>query len=93
MKARSSSSPSKVTGSRRDFNGGSETEYAVMIEDAGDNLSTHVPDLPGCTAVGATIDQVTTVITEAITDHLESLRSHGEAVPPPTSRVSSVEVS
>jgi predicted RNase H-like HicB family nuclease len=68
------------------------TEYAIVIEDAGGNLSAYVPDLPGCVATGATYDEVTAHIREAIALHIESLRAHGEDVPPATSRVSSVQV-
>jgi predicted RNase H-like HicB family nuclease len=68
------------------------TEYAVVIEEAGANLSAYVPDLPGCVATGATVEEVTANIKEAIALHIESLREHGEAVPRATSRASSVQV-
>jgi predicted RNase H-like HicB family nuclease len=68
------------------------TEYAIVIEEAGGNLSAYVPDLPGCVATGATFDEVTAHIKEAVTLHIESLRAHEEDVPPATSRVSSVQV-
>jgi predicted RNase H-like HicB family nuclease len=68
------------------------TEYAIVIEDAGQNLSAYVPDLPGCVATGTTVEEVTAHVREAIALHIESLRVHGEDVPPPTSRVSSVQV-
>ena len=68
------------------------TEYVIVIEDAGANLSAYVPDLPGCVATGATVEEVTANIREAIAAHLVLLREHGEEVPPATSRVSSVQV-
>jgi predicted RNase H-like HicB family nuclease len=68
------------------------TEYAIVIENAGANLSAYVPDLPGCIATGNSVEDVTAHIREAIGLHLESLREYGEAVPPPTSRVGSVQV-
>jgi len=68
------------------------TEYAIVIEDAGSNLSAYVPDLPGCVATGAAVEEVTAHIREAIALHLESLREHGDEVPPSTSRVGSVQV-
>lgn len=68
------------------------TEYAVVIEDAGGNYSAYVPDLPGCVATGTTIEEVTANIREAISLHIESLKEHGEVVPPTTSRASSVQV-
>jgi predicted RNase H-like HicB family nuclease len=68
------------------------TEYAIVIEDAGENLSAYVPDLPGCVSTGSSVDEVTTNIREAIVLHIESLREHGEEVPPATSRASTVQV-
>ncbi len=68
------------------------TEYAVVIENAGENFSAYVPDLPGCVSTGATVEEVTANIREAIALHIESLREHGEDVPPATSRASSVQV-
>jgi predicted RNase H-like HicB family nuclease len=68
------------------------TEYAIVIEEAGGNLSAYVPDLPGCVATGATVDEATTHSREAIALHLESLREHGEDLQPATSRVGSVQL-
>ena len=68
------------------------TEYAIVIEDAGKNYSAYVPDLPGCVSTGATVEEVTEHIREAIALHLASLREHGEEVPSPTSRTGTVQV-
>jgi predicted RNase H-like HicB family nuclease len=68
------------------------TEYAVVIEDAGNNFSAYVPDLPGCVSTGATVEEVTANIRVAIALHVASLRDHGEDVPPPISLASSVQV-
>jgi predicted RNase H-like HicB family nuclease len=67
-------------------------EYAIVIEDAGENFSAYVPDLPGCVSTGTSVDEVTAHIQEAIALHIGSLREHGEEVPPPTSRASTVRV-
>ena len=32
-------------------------KYAVVIEDAGCNYSAYVPDLPGCIATGASVEE------------------------------------
>ena len=32
--------------------------YAIVIENAGPNFSAYVPDLPGCVATGATLEEV-----------------------------------
>lgn len=68
------------------------SSYAVVIEHAESNLSAYVPDLPGCVSTGRSLDEVQANITEAIQLHVESLRAHGEAVPPPSSTTSLVEV-
>ncbi len=54
--------------------------YAIVIENAGPNFSAYVPDLPGCVATGATIDEVQREIREAIELHLEGMREDGDPV-------------
>ena len=66
--------------------------YAVVIEKAPANYSAYVPDLPGCVATGATIEEVDQEIREAIEFHLEGLRDAGEPIPEPTTRLGYVEV-
>jgi predicted RNase H-like HicB family nuclease len=66
--------------------------YAVVIEKGQSNYSAYVPDLPGCVAVGDTIEETQREIQEAIEFHLEGLRADGLPVPEPTSRVEYVEV-
>jgi predicted RNase H-like HicB family nuclease len=66
-------------------------DYLVIIEKAADGtFSAFLPDLPGCVACGDTLDEVRTLIREAVTLHIESLREHNEPVPPPTSIVDRV---
>lgn len=66
--------------------------YAIVIEQAGDNYSAYVLDLPGCVATGATVEEVEQLIREAIEFHMEGMRQDGEAIPLPSSRVDYVEV-
>ena len=66
--------------------------YAVVIEKAPGNYSAYVPDLPGCVATGATIEETEREIREAIEFHLEGLRDAGEPIPEPTSCMTYVEV-
>jgi predicted RNase H-like HicB family nuclease len=66
--------------------------YAVVIERAPGNYSAYVPDLPGCVATGATIEETEREIREAIAFHLEGLRDAGEPIPEPTSQMAYVEV-
>jgi predicted RNase H-like HicB family nuclease len=66
--------------------------YAIVIEKAEDNYSAYVPDLPGCIATGATIEEVESEIRQAIIFHVEGLREDGLPVPPGESTVDYVDV-
>jgi hypothetical protein len=44
--------------------------YAVIIEKGTNSYGAYVPDLPGCVAVGETIEEVKMLIQEAIEFHL-----------------------
>ena len=65
--------------------------FAVVIEKAEGNYSAYVPDLPGCVATGATVEDVEREIRDAIRFHIEGLREDGLPVPPPTSIAEYVE--
>ena len=65
--------------------------YAVVIEKAGDNYSAYVPDLPGCIATGATVEETENEIREAIRFHVQGLTEDGITVPPPASLAEYVE--
>ena len=66
--------------------------YAIVIENAGSNYAAYVPDLPGCVATGASVDETEREIRGAIELHIEGMREDGEAVPPPSSAVRYVDV-
>jgi predicted RNase H-like HicB family nuclease len=66
--------------------------YAIVIENPGSNFSAYVPDLPGCIATGATVEEVEREIREAIESYIEGLREDGARVPPPSSEVGHVEI-
>lgn len=66
--------------------------YAIVVEDAGTNLSAYVPDLPGCVATVASVAEVEGSIREAIQMHLEGMVEDGVPIPEPSSRVEYVEV-
>ena len=67
-------------------------KYAVVIEKAEGNYSAYVPDLPGCVATGATIEEVEAEMREAIAFHVEGMREDGQAVPEPHSYPAFCEV-
>jgi predicted RNase H-like HicB family nuclease len=59
--------------------------YLIVIERADDGgYGAWAPDLPGCVALGDTIEDAERQMREAIAFHLEGLREQGEPVPPPT---------
>ena len=66
--------------------------YAIVIEKAEGNYSAYVPDLPGCVATGATLEEVEQQIREAIEFHLDGMREDGIPIPMPSSRVEYVDV-
>jgi predicted RNase H-like HicB family nuclease len=68
------------------------TEFTIVIEDAGTNFAAYAPDVPGCIATGATIEEVTTTLREAIGEHLEILREMGEEIPIPHSRAGIIQI-
>lgn len=66
-------------------------EYVVVIEKAGDgSYSAYVPDLPGCVSCGGTLEEVRKLIQQAVNLHIDSLRRHGDPVPPPTATTHTV---
>jgi len=66
--------------------------YAIVIEKAESNYSAYVPDLPGCIATGANIQQVEAEIREAIEFHINGLREDGSQIPLPSSQVEYIEI-
>lgn len=66
--------------------------YLVVVERGETSWGAHVPDLPGCIAVGDTREEVVKLIGEAIDLHVESLKENGEPVPEPSSEGELVEV-
>lgn len=67
-------------------------QYMVVVEKGKTGYGAHVPDLPGCIAVGETREEVLRLIKEAIEFHLEGLRESGEPAPPASSVSELVEV-
>jgi len=65
--------------------------YAIVIEQADSNYSAYAPDVPGCVATGATLEEVQQAMQEALAFHLEGLREEGLPIPQP-STVAYVEV-
>ncbi len=60
-------------------------QFAIVIEKAEGNYSAYAPDLPGCIAVGDTLEEVEQSMKEAIEFHLEGLQQEGLPLPESTS--------
>jgi len=58
-------------------------KYRVIIEQDEDGMFVaECPNLPGCVSQGKTRSEALTNIKDAIEGYLESLRKHGDPVPP-----------
>lgn len=66
--------------------------YAIVIEKAANNFGGYVPDLPGCVATGATVEETETLLREAISLHLKGMEEDGLPIPEPSSVVDYLEL-
>jgi predicted RNase H-like HicB family nuclease len=67
-------------------------QYLVIYEQAPNNWAAYSPDVPGCVATAKTRKEIDKRFREALTFHLEGLRSAGLPVPEPKSQADVVEV-
>ncbi|MDJ0845204.1 type II toxin-antitoxin system HicB family antitoxin [Crocosphaera sp.] len=67
--------------------------YAVIIEKGRFHYGAYVPDLPECSAVGQTVEEVKTSIYASISAHLNSLKAEGNDFPNPRTLCEYVDVS
>jgi predicted RNase H-like HicB family nuclease len=68
------------------------TRYMVVIERGDRSWGAHVPDLPGCVAVGETRDEVVRLIRKAVVLHINGLKTQGLPVPRPSCEGEFVDV-
>lgn len=68
------------------------SRYAVVFERSSTGYGAYVPDLPGCVAAAATLQEAENLIREAIELHLDGIREDGDDVPPPTTVAEMIEV-
>lgn len=58
-------------------------KFRILIDKDEDGMFVaEVPALPGCISQGATREESLANIKDAITGYLESLKKHGEPIPP-----------
>ena len=55
----------------------------VYAKCKGSNFSGHAPDVPGCVSVGDTLDEMNTMMREALEFHLEGILEDGNSIPEP----------
>jgi predicted RNase H-like HicB family nuclease len=67
-------------------------KYLVIIEPTSTGYSAYSPDLDGCIATGATLEEVKQNMQEALEFHLEGLQIEGYPIPQSRCVAASVEV-
>ena len=60
-------------------------QYLVVVARAAHNYSAYCPDLPGCVATGASVEETLARMHEAIELHLTGLREDRLPIPKPVS--------
>jgi predicted RNase H-like HicB family nuclease len=66
--------------------------FLVVIEKANGNYSAYSPDLPGCVATGATLEEVKENMHEAIELHVRGLLEDNLPIPESTSSAEYITV-
>jgi predicted RNase H-like HicB family nuclease len=56
----------------------------VYAKCKGSNFSGHAPDVPGCVSAGDTLEEMASMMREALEFHLSGMLEDGEAIPEPT---------
>jgi predicted RNase H-like HicB family nuclease len=68
------------------------SRYAVVFEKSQTGYGAYVPDLPGCVAAAATLEETEKLVREAIELHLDGMREDGDPIPAPTTVAEMVEI-
>lgn len=69
------------------------SRYAVVFEKSRSGYGAYVPDLPGCVAAAATLEEAENLIRDGIELHLDGMREDGDDIPTPTTVAEMIEVS
>ena len=67
-------------------------KYAVIYEKSSNGWGASIPDLPGCVALGFTLEETEELIREALQLHLRAMREDGDAIPEPSHMVDMLDV-
>ena len=66
--------------------------YLIVIEKANGNYGAHAPDLPGCGALGDTIEETLRNMKRAIEMHVKAMHEDGGEIPEPSTIGDYVEI-
>jgi predicted RNA binding protein YcfA (HicA-like mRNA interferase family)/predicted RNase H-like HicB family nuclease len=72
--------------------GPEKMRYPVIYEKSANGWGAYIPDLPGCVALGFTLDETKRLIRESLEIHLRSMREDGDPIPEPSHVVDVLEV-
>jgi predicted RNase H-like HicB family nuclease len=67
-------------------------EYAVLYVQGGVGWQATVPDLPGCEAIGDSLEEAQNLIRYFIKTHLQALHRAGQPIPPSKTRAEQVSI-
>lgn len=67
-------------------------EYVIILEKSKNGYGAYAPDLPGCVAVGDTVDETSKLMKEAIVFHIKGMKEDGDPIPEPTSIAQKIQV-
>ena len=70
----------------------SARRYSLVIEPTSAGYSAFSPDVPGCAAVGDTLEETRRNFQDALIAHFEAMREIGNQIPEPRVSVDYVEV-
>ena len=59
-------------------------KYPVLVDGEDGAYGVVFPDLPGCVAMGTTVDEALVNAEEAVRDWVESRELHGQSIPTPS---------
>ena len=68
------------------------SRYLIILEPSETGFSAYSPDLPGCVATGANLEETESRMRETIEFHLEGLRQENLPVPQPRSQPAFCEI-
>lgn len=66
--------------------------YLVVLEKGESNYGAYLPDLPGCVALGDTLEETLALMREALAMHLEGMIEDGDTIPEPSTTGEYIEV-